>query len=626
MLEKKDPKLEELIQAICWKLCLEKDLLQLEDKWKEFKNSRDFKAQIQQISLSLAKIAQRVFDYRLGVSNSTTEEEKKIEQLWQSFLTWSLDNDNSQKIDSNELNKWQETVKNELKESVQNAIRQVLYSPTVNLPKLANQNSQQSAQPLPKNQQSDEPAKEKLVPNTQPDSSDKKTTDNTLNQTSEEITTKIPTQHSPSSEGKQIASSPQPESKFVRPQWRYLPLPEDQPDKHEEFDFRSNRSPEGLKLIGARVRGKGHKQEGTNCDDWFEFSVTGNWTIIAVSDGAGSKKFSRVGAKASCQAAVKQLIDDLESHNLSARRTLAELANDLRRSDNWDFVGKDINLVQNALHNAMNFAYKEVEKEANKRQKYTDYYKALGNRDLDIKDISATLLLAVHTTITVGETSYNIVLTCQVGDGMLAAISQENKLQLLGKPDTGEYGGQTEFLTSKKVLEKNNLLQKTFVFPGKLKALMLMTDGVADDYFPNDPGMLELYGDLILNQIISLSQSDNSEIEGQLKNTRLSSIDLVEKVRDKFQEEIERVLPNESPEPKTVCISSIANYASELGKSIPEVVASNALLAAGVMKEQMCEHARNMKPEEKLKIWLDSYYRRGSFDDRTLVVLYREEV
>lgn len=653
MSEIKDPKLEELIQVICWKLYLEPDLSQLADKWREFENSSDFKTKIQQISLSLANIAQRVFNYRLGVSTSVTEEEKKIEQLWQSFLTWSLDN--PQQTSLEEIKKWHEIVNHEFKETVQNAISQVLYPPKVELPNFPKQNSQQLAQSAKKNQQSEsdknnrlyelnrkdtsiseprivnssnipEPAKDKLVSNTYPDLSDKETTDNTLNQTSEETTIKIPTQHSPSSEGEYTASSSQAESKFVKPQWRYLPLPENQPDKHEEFDFRGDRSPEGLKLIGARVRGKGHKQEGTNCDDWFEFSVIGNWTIIAVSDGAGSKKFSRVGAKASCQAAVKQLIDELKSHNLYARRIPEELSNDLKRSDNWDFVGQDINLVQNALHKAMNVAYQEVDKEANERQKYTDYYKALGNRDLDIKDLSATLLLAVHTTVAVGENNYNIVLTCQVGDGMLAAISQENKLQLLGKPDTGEHGGQTEFLTSKKVLEKNNLLQKTSVFPGKLKALMVMTDGVADDYFPNDPGMLELYGDLIFNQVINLSQSDNSEIARQLQNTQLPSIDHVESVRAKFQEKIERVLPDESQEPKTVSINSIANYANELGKSIPEVVASNALLAAGVMNEQMSQFTRNMKPEEKLKIWLDSYYRRGSFDDRTLVVLYQEEI
>jgi hypothetical protein len=48
-------------------------------------------------------------------------------------------------------------------------------------------------------------------------------------------------------------------------------------------------------------------------------------------------------------------------------------------------------------------------------------------------------------------------------------------------------------------------------------------------------------------------------------------------------------------------------------------------LNAGILAQEMSPECEEMPSEEKLKIWLDSYYRRGSFDDRTLVVLYREE-
>ncbi|NET82963.1 MAG: protein phosphatase 2C domain-containing protein, partial [Moorea sp. SIO1F2] len=228
------------------------------------------------------------------------------------------------------------------------------------------------------------------------------------------------------------------------------------------------------------------------------------------------------------------------------------------------------------------------------------------------------------TTVKAGENNFSIVLTCQVGDGMLAAVSQESKLQLLGKPDTGEHGGQTEFITSKKVLDKNNLLQKTYIFPGKLRALMVMSDGVSEDYFPHNPGMLELYGDLVLNQIVNISQPDETEISQQLRNTHLGSRGGVEEAKHIFQDEVERILPDQSNEPKTVFIRSVGQYARELGKDVKEVVASSALLAAG--RNQMCSQCHQMNPEEKLQLWLDSYYRRSSFDDRTLVVLYREDV
>ena len=75
---------------------------------------------------------------------------------------------------------------------------------------------------------------------------------------------------------------------------------------------------------------------------------------------------------------------------------------------------------------------------------------------------------------------------------------------------------------------------------------MVMTDGVADDYFPPDPELLRLYEDLKSNGVLP-GEQDATEEAGE----------------------------------------------------------TNAASAADV----------------KLLNWLDSYYVRGSFDDRTLVAL-----
>ncbi|QNH57018.1 PP2C family serine/threonine-protein phosphatase [Limnospira indica] len=416
----------------------------------------------------------------------------------------------------------------------------------------------------------------------------------------------------------------------ITPPWQYHPVPDQEKEgkPHDEFYSKSHQSPpEGLKLIGTRVRGKMHKHQGTNCDDWFEFDTVDKWTIIAVSDGAGSKKFSRIGAKISCQAAVKSLKKSLESFSLCEPPQTA-LEKDFDRDDKWMFKGDKARELQQHLYTALSDAYQKVEEKANKLKNYPSYNKSIGGKklELDIKDLSATLLLAIHTKIHVNNsTSYDFVLTCQVGDGMLAAISHKYTLKLLGKPDIGEHGGQTDFLTSSSKLEHSNLVQKTFPFIGDLKALMIMTDGVSDDYFPNDPCMLDLYGDLILNRVINIPNVDAEEIEKELQKTRLKTPDDVRDNHKKFQDELERILDEESKEPKKVSICSIANYAKQLGKDIKVVLESPGLLNAGLLPNQMCQECKEMTSEEKLKIWLDSYYRRGSFDDRTLVVLYREE-
>ena len=115
--------------------------------------------------------------------------------------------------------------------------------------------------------------------------------------------------------------TPPPEPPVTPPAalWKYLPVP-DEPDRHEESASCSGRSPEGMSIVGAQVRGVKHKHEGLNCDDWFEFKSVGPWTMIAVSDGAGSARFSRVGAEQACKAAVGRLCATWNSTRSSRAR------------------------------------------------------------------------------------------------------------------------------------------------------------------------------------------------------------------------------------------------------------------------------------------------------------------
>lgn len=614
-----EKELQELIQLFGWKLYLEpaskSQSDELKSKWENFIQEQKSQDLVLKVCDSLGDLAKQSLLNRFGVnaqklSTDNQLEISEINKLWTEILDWlindpKLDREEEIKLSKN-LSRWKDILEYKLKRKVSFIIAEVIKS------HLENEDRKtellKSIETTPQIKPPNEP-----IPPWKPEQ------EQTVKSTNE------PPQNDVNLSEKKISEKTTAEVNPSIGIWKYLPIPENEPDKYDEYISKQEKSPEGLNLIGARVRGKMHKHEGTNCDDWFEFSVNGQWTIIAVSDGAGSKKLSRIGAKESCQAAVKYLSDTLKNHQIKERSTKEELSNDLQRNSYWQFPGEDIEFVQETLHKAMKKAYDAVENKANACRNLVPYYKVLDNREAEIKDFSATLLLAIHTTIKVGEESYNFVLTCQVGDGMLAAISQEGRLKLLGQADSGDYGGQTDFLTSKSKLEKNNLIQKTFFFPGNLKCLMVMTDGVADNYFPNDPGMLELYGDLVLNKIINISQPNESEIVDQLRITPLGSISGIRDVKNNFQSTVERIIdPHQQNEPKKILISSVADYAKELNKSVAEVVASPPLLAAGIMDEPMCEQCQNMSPAEKLLIWLDSYYQKGSFDDRTLVVLYQE--
>ncbi|HVS36822.1 MAG TPA: PP2C family serine/threonine-protein phosphatase, partial [Gemmataceae bacterium] len=393
------------------------------------------------------------------------------------------------------------------------------------------------------------------------------------------------------------------------PQWKYVPVPPTEPDPHPESDALERMTPEEGRLIAARVRGKKHKHEGTNCDDWYEIGTAGPWTVIAVSDGAGSKRLSRVGAKVSCQEAVRQLTAALADHRLQPRGP------DCARKDaqHAAFLDPDVEFVQKKMHEAFQGAYIAVEKAWRERVDDLAYAKLL-TRKLVVEDLSGTLLVAAHTTVRVQGREQSLVVSCQIGDGVTAGLDPRGVVVVLGAADSGDYSGETDFLTSRRQLEPANLQRKTFGFVGPLRALLVMTDGVADDYFPADPGMARLYADLVLNGVLPPAVHVGEEAlaeagEHMAPNFDPSSLDT----------ESEAVTANG---PVRVMLRSAATYASELGRDVCRIAGDPAFLTAGARNAPLAP--ASPKHCERLRLWLDAYQVRGSFDDRTMVVLHHE--
>jgi len=401
--------------------------------------------------------------------------------------------------------------------------------------------------------------------------------------------------------GESAAKAPEPAPVA---QWKYLPIPEG-PDKHTESAVAQTAGCAGFRLIGARVRGKKHKHDGTNGDDWFEFAKSGAWTIIAVSDGAGSKKLSRVGAREACGAAVKSMAAALENHKLAPRST----------AQDWDQPGEDIDKVKQIVHDGMRGAYQAIECACAERQGNAEITALLG-REPEVNDFSATLLLAVHTFVESEGEPRSCVVACQVGDGMSAAITTNGELKLLGEADTGGFSGETEFLTSRSKLERENLEKKTRLYVGPLRALMVMTDGVADDYFPPDPEMARLWGDILLNRIVDVATPSEEAATAALEKARPQA---AKEVADApFQS---RAAYHDENGPQEAHVRSCEAFTAWLGRPLAEILRTPEIIWASGAGKPLCaaEAAR-----DRLRVWLEAYHVRGSFDDRTLVVMHRE--
>lgn len=385
-------------------------------------------------------------------------------------------------------------------------------------------------------------------------------------------------------------------------QWKYQKLPEDEPDWHSEFDSQVGRSPEQFEILGARVRGKKHKHDGTHCDDWFSFCNAGAWTVLAVSDGGGSYHFSRVGAKAACEAVTQSLAEKLTNHVLKAREV-------------WDassFQEGDVQHVNESLVSAVISAWDAVKDAVKQRESNPDHERILG-RPLTTKDLYCTLLVTVHTTIRYRDEDRSLIFGLAVGDGMMAAVDQNGRSCLLMTPDSGEHSGEVRFLDQREV-EPDKLRAKIFPVLCNLRALLLMTDGVADDYFPNDPGMTWLYGDLVLNDILPVPASAVGDLNVALEGTPVGSpTDLSP---ESCVSEFELLRLDQTI--RKARVRFVSKLAEKLGLPAEEVVRRGALLEAcrGHSEDQATRQAR-------LQEWLDSYHVRGSFDDRTLLVMHR---
>ena len=385
--------------------------------------------------------------------------------------------------------------------------------------------------------------------------------------------------------------------------WQYHPVPQDEPDAAPEYKTEEKRIGTA-DFVAARVRGKKHKHEATNCDDWFAVAAVGDIAVLAVSDGAGSKRFSRVGARAASEAAVGSLYEQLRTLDAASAKNRAAFA--LPMSD--AAFGEACARLGAALHTGVLDARRAVLAAFHERCGQEAYTKHLG-RDLALSDFAATLLVTV--AVPVPELGEVLVLSCQVGDGMTCAIDTHapygNAVKLLGKPDSGDFSGETDFLTSEAMADIASLQRRTLVTRGACDLILTMTDGVADDYF-NEQEMHRLYLDLAANGIVPGAQ-------GAATFTRT-------------EVELLRSLPQPAAFPwvndKEQHIA--LQYASHICRKIPtteECLWQNAhvlaLAAEDTSLKGVASHA------ERLKIWLDNYVTRASFDDRTLALLAWKE-
>lgn len=228
------------------------------------------------------------------------------------------------------------------------------------------------------------------------------------------------------------------------------------------------------KIIAARRRGRSHAHKGTCCDDDYviDAEIAPDWYLAIVADGAGSAKFSRYGSKlASHEAAafLRKALAGPEGEKLrQASETYANAAIREPESAEGQTLRNSLYVtVGHAAYAAMRALLKE-----------TEASDVIDN----VKELSTTLLIGLARKI--GTRWF--CAAYWVGDGAVAVYRQGREVILLGTPDSGEFSGQTRFLSAEEVQQESLLRRLRFTVVEDMTAFLLMTDGVSDPKFPSE--------------------------------------------------------------------------------------------------------------------------------------------
>jgi serine/threonine protein phosphatase PrpC len=269
------------------------------------------------------------------------------------------------------------------------------------------------------------------------------------------------------------------------PQWRVL-----EPDggadavPHQVHHWCHEYAP-GWSLAAATTRGRLHAHRGGWREDAYTFDRRGAWSILAVSDGAGSAHLSRVGSVAACESAVAELRLRLPAEPPAA-------------ADEEGLKAEVLPWLRAELAGAARAALGGLRRAAEARGE-------------PVEALAATLLLAVLCPWGGGQ----LAAALQVGDGQVALLTRRpdgHAVTLLGEADHGAHSSETRFLTTRGV-EQTLEHRVRFALPVQLEAVGLMTDGISDDFFPEDRRLVELF---TAGSLAGMTGRDGSPLRGVL--------------------------------------------------------------------------------------------------------------
>lgn len=248
--------------------------------------------------------------------------------------------------------------------------------------------------------------------------------------------------------------------------WKNIPSNQDD-EFWKEDDITAFGSIADRHIVVASKRGRSHANVGSFRDDDFAFTNLGStgWSLVVVSDGAGSAKISRQGSRLACQ----YIIDYFKTALSGERHQKLESLILGNQADPTDAIKKELSLC---IYNLVGGGAKRV------HDQLLDFATGKG---YSINDLNSTFIFTLFKPFDFG----TVVLSFGVGDCPIAVIPKDfSEVKLMNWLDVGEFGGGTRFITTTEIFSSPKFASRINFKVFKDYAYMfLMTDGIYDPKF-----------------------------------------------------------------------------------------------------------------------------------------------
>ena len=279
--------------------------------------------------------------------------------------------------------------------------------------------------------------------------------------------------------------------------------PEDQYGDENTLGFASD----GYSVVGASVRGRMHIRNEVPREDAFAVYRRHHWLAIAVSDGVGASKYSRLGATFAVNKVCENLLDQIGGIS-NARKGIMQ-----RLSREAEPVQEQLErAIREGLRNTAEGLRKHADSltEALESQEQVDRSYPAASAELDTSDASGAEG-RVEETVEQGEsvvqqqdvpstgrrvalddlhcTLLTLMLNlktgamalAQIGDGLILGLTESLDAVPLTDPKVPGQTGQTYVITQKDWERYCSIKVMTGDRSREYATLYMMTDGVADD-------------------------------------------------------------------------------------------------------------------------------------------------